>query len=177
MTDGLNPPPDSAGPPEDIFATAEEKLEQTSQATATHAFNLAISFGLLPLIIIMLMVFIFVRGSLPALLITGILSALALIIFASLVVNTSRERALQRVYQEQVLPELLASARQLEIASFELPVLAQQRLPEGALLLKYLTLPEAGPTPEISGSPVISPTEAEPAIDSPPAYSEDRQAD
>lgn len=147
----------------DSFLSAEEKLQQASQAAATHAFNLAISFGLLPAVILMLVVFLLVRGSLPGLLIAGVIAALGLIIFASLVVNISRERTLQRVYHEQVLPGLLESAAQLDVGEPELPRLAHEYLPLDALLLKYLSspaeepqdgsVPAAGPAPATGQDP------------------------
>ncbi len=90
-----------------LISAAEENMQQTSQVAATHAFNLAISFGLIPAAIIMILVFLAVKGSLIAMLMTGILVAIALVIFASLVVNISRQRSLQRLYQEQILPDLL----------------------------------------------------------------------
>jgi len=128
-----------------LIAAAEERMQQVSQVAATHAFNLAISFGLLPAAIIMILVFLAVNGSLIAMLMTGILVTIALVIFASLVVNISRERSLQRLYQEQILPGLLENLEQLHIPAAELPALAHAQLPEGSLLLKYLAIPRQQP--------------------------------
>jgi len=125
----------------DRISSAEESMQQTSQLAATHAFNLAISFGLLPAAIIMILVFLAVKGSLIAMLMTGILVTIALVIFASLVVNISRQRSLQRLYQEQILPGLLENLEQLHIPPTELPALAQAQLPEGSILLKYIQDP------------------------------------
>ncbi len=129
----------------DRISAAEESMQQTSQVAATHAFNLAISFGLIPAAIIMIMVFLVVQGSLIAMLMTGILVAIALVIFASLVVNISRQRSLQRLYQEQILPGLLENLSQLDIPPTELTALAQAQLPEGSLLLKYMQNPATEP--------------------------------
>ncbi|OGO26975.1 MAG: hypothetical protein A2Z16_09660 [Chloroflexi bacterium RBG_16_54_18] len=140
-----------------LIAAAEEKMQQTSQVASTHAFNLAVSFGILPAAIIMILVFLAVRGSLIAILITGILVLIALVIFASLVVNISRERSLQRRYQDQILPELLENLEQLQIPSTELPALVQAQLPEGSILLKFIQ----NPTPEPLAGEQAAPSEAE----------------
>lgn len=141
----------------DLISAAEERMQQTSQLAATHAFNLAISFGLLPAAIIMILVFLAVEGSLIAILMTGILVTIALVIFASLVVNISRQRSLQRLYQEQILPGLLENLSQLHIPPTELPALAQAHLPEGSLLLKYIQNPATEP---FEGGPA-APSETE----------------
>ena len=128
-----------------LIAAAEEKMQLNSQLAATYAFNLAISFGLLPAAIIMILVFLAVKGSLIAMLMTGILVLIALVIFASLVVNISRERSLRRLYHEQILPEILEKLEQLQIPPAELPALAQAQLPEGSILLKYIGDLASGP--------------------------------
>ena len=128
-----------------LIAASEEKMQQTSQVAVTHAFNLAVSFGILPAAIIMILVFLAVNGSLIAILMTGILVLIALVIFASLVVNISRERSLQRQYQEQILPELLENLERSQIPSTELPALAHSELPEGSILLKFIQNPAPGP--------------------------------
>lgn len=140
-----------------LISAAEESMQQASQVATTHAFNLAISFGLLPAAIIMILVFLAVKGSLIAMLMTGILVTIALVIFASLVVNISRERTLQRLYQEQILPGLLENIEQLHIPRTELPALAQAQLPEGSILLKYIQYPTTEP---LEGEPA-APSEAE----------------
>lgn len=140
-----------------LISAAEENMQQTSQVAATHAFNLAISFGLIPAAIIMILVFLAVKGSLIAMLMTGILVTIALVIFASLVVNISRQRSLQRLYLEQILPDLLEELSQLHIPPTELPALAQAQLPEGSILLKFMQNPG---TESFEGEPA-APSETE----------------
>jgi hypothetical protein len=136
-----------------LIVAADERMEQTSQVATTHAFNLAISFGIIPAAIIMILVFLAVNGSLPTMLITGILVLIALVIFASLVVNIARERSLQRLFQEQILPELVENLEQLHIPRTELSQLALDQLPEGSILLKFLTEPAGEPFTGEPGAP------------------------
>lgn len=124
-----------------LLQTAEEKLQQTSQEVAERAFNLAISVGILPAILIMIAVFLLLKGSLPALIITGILVAILLILFASLVVNISRQRSLERIFEEQVRPEMLREMDVGEISKAELAQLIASQVPEGALISNFLMEP------------------------------------
>ena len=124
---------------------ANEKLELTSQTVSSHAFNLGCTVGSLPAAAIVLIVFLIAKGSLPSLMIAVFLVLSALVIFASLAAYLARSRTLQRVYDEQILPEIMNALHEMELSPAQLIRLAGELLPEGADLLKYLASLE---TPE-----------------------------
>jgi len=91
---------------EDLARTADEKLLTAGQDSANKAFNLGCSVGLLPAAVFIGLTLLITRGSWIATgFITGLM-AIGLLAFANLSASVSRSRTLQRVYQQEILPEI-----------------------------------------------------------------------
>ena len=155
----MNPAGQSALTPEqqarlDSLANmAHEKLESAAQSSANQAFNLGCSVGLLPAALIVGLSFLITRGSWIAALITALLMGIALLGLASLAANIARSNSIDRAYRQEVLPQIEANLHELDINRTDFDCWADQNLPAGASLRKYLSNsaspPDAtGPLPQ-----------------------------
>jgi hypothetical protein len=126
-----------------VIEQVHEKLESAAQSNTTHAFNLGCSVGLLPAALIIGVAFLITKGSWIAAVITALLMAIALLGFASLVANITRVNIIENTYKNEALPQIEAVLQELDISRTDFDCLANQYLPEGAYLRKYLSIPVA----------------------------------
>jgi len=124
-----------------LIEQVHEKLESSAQSNTTHAFNLGCSVGLLPAALITGAAFFITKGSWIAAVITALLMAIALLGFASLVANITRANIIENTYKKEALPQIETVLQELNISRPDFDSLANQNLPEGACLRKYLSIP------------------------------------
>ncbi|MBP1701278.1 MAG: hypothetical protein H6Q38_385 [Chloroflexi bacterium] len=131
------------------FATASnEKLEGASQASAYRAFNLGCSIGLIPALLIGFAAYFIANNSWVAAVATAIVMLLAAAGFAALAAYITRARRMDRIYHEQVAPEISQKLAELQVERPELLRIAERELPTNAALVHFLTIelqkPDAG---------------------------------
>ena len=124
---------------------SNETLVEAGQSSATHAFNLGCSLSLLPAAILVILAFILTRGSWVFGFISILLALLAIVGVANLVASTAKEKAIQRIYQEKIAPEIEQKLSELNMDQDRFGLWVSNNLPDGAILRSYVTLP---PEPE-----------------------------
>jgi hypothetical protein len=131
----------------ELAEEANQELESAGEAVASRAFNLGCSITLLPALAVILIVAVFTRLNWVAVFITTILVLVATVIVANMVAYTARTNSVERTYQTKVQPEIERRLRGLELERPAFDRLASQRLPEAAVLQRYLP-----PTPQETNS-------------------------
>lgn len=121
----------------ELVANASEKLEQTSETTTSQAFNLGCSVGLIPAGIIILLTAIVSRGNLTAIMISILVMAISLSIFASLAAYLARSRTIDRLNREEIFPYLESKSQELGFNREELVMTIDQLAPKGSPLRRY----------------------------------------
>lgn len=124
-----------------LVEDANEKLEQAGQSGANYAFNLGCTVGLIPAIGIVLVTFIFSRGSWVMAAVAGLLMILAILVFANLVASIAKSRSIDRTYQINVNPEIERTIKGMAVPRLSFNSLAWEVLPEGAVLRSFLPVP------------------------------------
>ena len=117
-----------------------ERLEDAGQASTSQAFNLAISAGIIPAVLVVVLVFIILKGSLVGALFTAMVAVLGLVAFANLTAYIARGRTTQRFYDEQIVPKILEILEFEKLTRFEFDHFTRQILAEQALLRTFLDL-------------------------------------
>jgi len=116
-----------------------DRLEEKSQSSTNHAFNLGCSIGIFPGLVAILIVAFISRWNPASILITILLVLLALMIFANLISLQARTRALEKLFQDEVLPEISRTLTEANISRVEFNRIASGALPANATLQKYLS--------------------------------------
>jgi len=138
------------------FATAtNEKLEGGSQASAYRAFNLGCTIGILPALIIGFVAYFIANNSWVAAVATTIVMLMATAGFAALAAYITRARRMERIYQEQIAPEVSQKLDELQVGLPEFTQIAEHELPTNAALVHFLKREQHAPLPEL-------PTESKP---------------
>jgi hypothetical protein len=136
----FNIDPEKTGSIDLLLQTSEQKLNEAGQNSATQAFNLGCTVGIIPAGIIILITYIATRAWL-AVLITTILMLLALIGLANLAAFFARSKSIERVYKIEVASELARNLAELKISEQDFDQYAWQTLPETAYLRQFLPEP------------------------------------
>jgi glucan phosphoethanolaminetransferase (alkaline phosphatase superfamily) len=123
-----------------LLQTSEQKLEEVGKSSATQAFNLGCTAGLIPAGIIILITFIATKAWL-AVVITTILMLLALVGLANLAALLARSKAMERVYKTEVAPEIERSLQELQISALDFDQYTWQNLPETAYIRQFRPKP------------------------------------
>ena len=123
----------------DLAKASNEQLEGASQASAYRAFNLGCMLGIIPALIVGLIAFLTAQFSWIA----GVTAALIMLIaamgFAGLAAYLTRARRMERIFYDQVYPELSSTLAQKQIEMTDFQVLAAQELPSNAALVHMLS--------------------------------------
>ncbi len=122
-----------------------QELETAGQSGATHAFNLGCYVGLIPAGILVLVVLVLTRGSILSAVVISLLALLGIVGFANLAAYTAKAKAIDRIYQEKVNPEIQRTLQSLNITRLGFDNLASQVLPQDAVLRTYLSTPLQDP--------------------------------
>jgi hypothetical protein len=120
---------------------SNQELESAGQSGATRAFNLGCYVGLLPAGILVLVTLILTHGSILTAAVIILLALLAIVGFVNLAAYTAKAKAIDRIYQEKVNPEIQRTILALNISRLGFDILASQVLPQEATLRNYLALP------------------------------------
>lgn len=121
------------------------RLLDTSAEISDRAFNLGCGLGILLLILWGIAVYFIGGRSWLLLAISIVVFSLAVLWLVVLVTDISRNRAIQRVYRDEIQPELEEYSRVREIEMSQIEETAHHELPDKAPLLKFLPKP---PEPE-----------------------------
>jgi hypothetical protein len=125
---------------------ANEHLEAAGRDSASLAFNLGCSIGLLPGILVVVLVFVLAHANWLAAAAALLLSGALVLVLANLAAYTARNNVIQRTYKEKVSVDIHRALVQLGISEQLFLELADQSLPVGATLRKFLV-------PEIHAEP------------------------
>ncbi len=131
-----------------ILQEAEVKLEEAGKTSATQAFNLGCTTGLLPAAILIAIAFLTTKSWLAAVLM-GILMLLALLGFANLAASMARTRTMQRIYTTEIAIKIEQELTSQQISLQEFHEYAWEYLPGSSLIGQYLPQPPKAelPTP------------------------------
>jgi hypothetical protein len=130
----------------DFARTSNELLEGASQASAYRAFNLGCMIGIFPALLIGFIAFLTSNFSWIAAVTTAIIMLIAAMGFAGLAAYLTRARRMERIYQEQVGPEISQKLAFLAVTQAEFREIVSQDLPSNAALIHFLL--QDGSTPE-----------------------------
>jgi hypothetical protein len=119
-----------------LLQTCEQKLDETGKNSATQAFNLGCTAGIIPAGILVLISYIATRTWL-ATMITATLMLLALIGLANLAAFSARSKAMERVYKTEVGPEITRALQDSQISEEDFDQYTWQNLPETAYLRQF----------------------------------------
>jgi hypothetical protein len=123
----------------DLAKTSNEQLEGASQASAYRAFNLGCMLGIIPALLVGLIAFLTAHFSWIA----GVTAALIMLIaamgFAGLAAYLTRARRMERIFREEVYPELTRKLAEMQVAMPDFLEIASQELPSNAALILLLS--------------------------------------
>lgn len=114
-----------------------DHLEETARASSNQAFALALTAGLIPAGIFVLVVFMLLKRSLVGALFSAILMLLALVVFANLAAYITRARVARRVVEEVIAPQIAEILTEYQITRQEFDLIAGETLEQNALLCVY----------------------------------------
>jgi len=123
---------------EETIQGFNENLEEKTITNANHAFNLGCMLGLIPAGIIILLSFILTKGSWLAAAIVTVLMFIGLMLLANLAAQTAKNRTMERVFAEEIEPDLQKLIVSHMLSPDKLYRVADDALPAGAPLREYL---------------------------------------
>ncbi len=122
-----------------LVETLNEKMRSSGASGSELAFGLGCGIGLIPVIGIILLLFVFrVISLVPAILVL-VVGLLALASISSLLASIARTNAQKRVFREIANPEIARFLNQYPITRQQFDTLAYQSLPEDAPLRGFLS--------------------------------------
>ena len=95
-------------------------------------------------VFIILFSFLISKGSWIAAVITALLMGIALLGFASLAANIARSNTLDRLYRQDILPEIDRTLEDLGVSQLDFNHFASRAQPGKTLLGNYLLIPNDG---------------------------------
>jgi len=139
-----SPPPPEL-PPD--LAQFSEQLNETLRlggaASGEQAFGLSCSIGLLPIVGILLVLFLFKVINLILAFILLVMCLLAMVGLGMLAAQVARQNGIRRTYSESVEAEIRAYLVQSGLTRAQFDTLASGYLPAGAPLQAFLSTKEA----------------------------------
>jgi hypothetical protein len=130
-----------------LLQNSEEQLGETGKISATQAFNLGCSIGIIPAGFIILVTFIATRSWFAAL-VSTVLMFVALISCANLVALIARSKSMERVYRDAIQPNIQSTLKQENISEADLTKYMWENVPITANLYHFFPKP-----PVIESSP------------------------
>ena len=123
---------------EETILGFNENLEEKTITNANHAFNLGCMLGLIPAGIIILLSFILTKGSWLSAAIITVLMVIGLMLVANLAAQIAKNRTMERVYTEEIEPDLKNLMKSNELSPEKLYRIADDVLLAGAPLREYI---------------------------------------
>lgn len=123
----------------DFIISLNEKLEETGTSSANQAFNLGCWVGFVPVALIVVVILIATRGEWILALLTALMLTFALAGFANFAAYRARIHSVDRVYQNEVLPQINQILKDFEISRMEFDLFAAKILPPEASFQKYIS--------------------------------------
>ena len=117
-----------------------EQLDEQSSSNANRAFNLGCLLGTIPALLIVLITYFVSKGAWVPIVFIAALMMVAVLLFANLAAYTARNRTMDRVYEEQIEPQIKSELEARSLEESEFNNLAREELPEGASLLNYIEI-------------------------------------
>ena len=123
---------------DELLQNEEQRLTAGAVAAAEQAFGMGIGATAIPILILLALIFILSRNLILTMMVL-VLAALLALGWASYVSNRAHAKAVERIYQQAILPALegWAAANHCDLTA--LRQAARQHLPAGALLRRFLT--------------------------------------
>ena len=121
-----------------VVESLNEKLRSSGAGGAETAFGLGCSIGLIPVVGILLLSWIFGVINLILAMLLLVVSLLALAGVSILLANLARSNTMKRVYRTEVEPEISQYLSKQQISRQEFDTLACQVLPPDAPLQRFL---------------------------------------
>ena len=115
-----------------------EKLDIAGRESASQAFNLGCTVGIIPAALVVIITFFASSASWLAALVIGILMIVALIGLANLVAFIARTKTLERVYRTEINPGIEQALARFSVTRTEFDQLANDQLPESAVLRRFI---------------------------------------
>lgn len=116
----------------------DETLDEKAMINANRAFNTGCLISLVPSIIIIILTYIISGGGWIPAAITATLLMIAVLLFANFAAYTARNRTMERVFKNEVNPNIQNFIKEEGIDQEDFNQLASHNLPRGASLLKCL---------------------------------------
>ena len=142
---GMETSPSDSGQSQDLASLAErlnESLRVSGASSAEQAFGLGCTIGLTPILVILLVLFIFkVINLILAFILLG-LAILAMVGIAMLVAQQARQNGMKRAYRTGVEAEINQYLAQSSLTRPQFDFLVSKLLPEEAPLQAFLSLKE-----------------------------------
>lgn len=122
----------------DFVETLNEKLRAVGADNAERAFGLGCMLGLLPSVLVIAILLVFKVLSLILAIVLALMAVLVLIGVAMLLASRARRVAMDRVYKDEVEPEIELYIEQNDLSRLEFDTQAAGRIPADAPLQTYL---------------------------------------
>ena len=123
----------------DLAKTSNDQLEGASQASAYRAFNLGCIIGIIPALLVGLVAFLISDFSWIAGVTTVLIMMVAVMGFAGLAAYLTRARRMDRIFNEQVYPEIIQRLAELQVEMPEFRQIAAEELATNAALVHLLS--------------------------------------
>lgn len=123
----------------DLAKTTNELLEGASQASAYRAFNLGCMIGIVPALLMGLVAYLTSQYSWIAAVTTILIMMVAVMGFAGLAAYLTRARRMDRIFHEQVYPEITQKLAELQVELPEFQRVAAEELASNAALVHLLS--------------------------------------
>ncbi len=122
-----------------VVESLNEQLRSSGAGGAETAFGIGCGIGLIPVVGITLLLWVFGLINLILALFMFVVGMLALSGISILLANLARSNAFKRVYRTEVEPEILQYLSEQHLSRQEFDTLAHQMLPPDAPLQVYLS--------------------------------------
>ena len=126
---------------DDLLGRMNERLVDTGAEISDRAFNLGCGLGFLLLLAWGVAIYFIGGRNWLLLLISLVIFSLAVLWLVVLISDLSRNRALARVYRDEVKPELEKFERSGGVGAAEIEFRAHSLLPDQAPLLRFMPAP------------------------------------
>jgi hypothetical protein len=123
----------------DLAKSTNELLEGASQASAYRAFNLGCMIGIFPALLLGLVAYLTSQYSWIAAVTTTLIMLIAVMGFAGLAAYLTRARRMDRIFHEQVYPEITNRLAELDVNMPEFQGIAAEELASNAALVHLLS--------------------------------------
>lgn len=139
-----------------LLEEAELKLDEAGKTSATLAFNLGCTTGLIPAALLIAITYLATKSWLAAVLM-GILMLLALLGFANLAASMARTRTMQRIFNTEIATKIDQELTNQQISLETFHHYAWEYLPGSSLIGQYLPQPPKTEPPSPTRRPIFRP--------------------